>query len=254
MGLLAGDTRCPACGVATPFGQAAGVSLKGRSIIDSGARAAIDSGARRRYVAKRRRLFIKKKIRSLLLFVAGGLVTAAGVAMYLDARSNQPVARDVTAADLLRIDRPESLPDWIAYNTTKAFDTGVEYAKVTSRQTTSKFLLLPVGDHWLLAEVAGQSQGTSFEGKLGPFDKIALEKVVTSYPNVAKRLLPYQFDATLDIAGTQRRSYFQAGAVGVVGLLVCFAGVCGFFARSPPSPATMQKSLSAVFRLNRPTS
>jgi hypothetical protein len=235
---LAADTRCPECGIATHFGQAVAVSVGARAIIDSGARAAIDSGARRRYFAKRRRRLVKKMVRSVFLFVAGGLVTAAGVAMYLGAKSNHLSARTVTAADLLRIDKPESLPDWIEYNPTKAFDTGVEFAKVTSRQTTSKFLLLPVGDHWLLAEVAGHSQDTRVEGKLGPFDKIALQKVVTANPNVAKRLLPFQLDATLDIEGTQRWSHYQAGAIGIVGLVICFMGVRGFFAKRPPSLGT----------------
>src|SRR5215831_1793336 len=82
---------------------------------------------------------VSKWVRSVFWSTAGCLATVAGVAMYLEARSDNPVARHVTAADLLQIDKPESLPDWIEYNPPKAFNPGVEYAKITSRSLTSKF-------------------------------------------------------------------------------------------------------------------
>jgi len=179
----------------------------------------------------RSRSSFKKGVRSVFLCVAGALATAAGVAMYLEARSDNSSARQVTTDDLLRIDQPESLPDWISYSpTTQYFDTGVEYAKLTSRQLTSKFLLLPVGNRWLLTEVAGHFTGSRYEGKLGPFDQVALRRVVTAHPTVAERLLPYQLDARIDIEGTQHQSFGYAGAAGVVGLFMFFTGLRGFFA------------------------
>jgi hypothetical protein len=205
--------------MATHLGQAAAVSLE--------ARAAIDPGARHRF-------FVTKWVRSVFLSVAGALATAACVAMYLDTRADHTVARNVTAADLLRIDKPESLPDWISYNPPKAIDTGVAYVKMRSRKTVSKFLLLQVGDRWLVTEVPEHFKEVRVEGKLGPFDEVALKKVVTAYPNEAGRFLPFQLEAKLDIAGTQRRSYGYAGAVGVFGLLMFFTGVRGFFAKPPP--------------------
>jgi hypothetical protein len=216
---MATDTRCPACGAATPFGQVAAVSVEARAVIDPGAR---------------RRFFVTKWVRALFLFVAGGVAMAAGVLMYLEAQSDNPTARNVTAADLLRIDNPESLPDWISYSPTKTLDTGIEYVKTVSRQTTSKFLLLQVGDHWLLTQVPGHFKGSRVEGKLGRPDRVALPKVLAAFPDKAARLLPYQLEAKIDIAGTQRRSFGYAVAVGVFGLLMFSTGVRGFFAKPPP--------------------
>jgi hypothetical protein len=177
----------------------------------------------------RSRSSVQKRVRSVFWCVTGGLAMAVCVARYLEARSDNPSVHNVSAADLLQIDKPESLPGWISYSPPLSFDTGVEYAKITRRQLTSKFLLLPVGNHWLLTEVAGHFTGLRFEGKLGSFDNNALRQVVTADPVVAERLLPYQLDARIDIAGTQHQSFAYAGAAGIVGLLMCVIGVRGFF-------------------------
>jgi hypothetical protein len=179
--------------------------------------------------------------------VAGGLAAAAGVVLYLSVPSENPDVHPVTAAELLRIERPGSLPGWVCYNPARAFDTGVEYAKITSRQITSRFLLLPVGDRWLLTEVAGQFTGLRFEGKLGQPDPIALRRVTTAYPNLAGRLLPYQLDARLDSAGTRLGSFCNAGAAGLSGVLLFSAGARGFLAR-PLARRARRSGPSSVFR------
>lgn len=228
--LMDTDTRCPMCGMTTQFGQAAATSLV--------ARAAIDPRARRQF-------FIKKWIYGLLLVPGGVLVTLIGVAMYLEAQTKRPVPQEMTAADLLKIDRPEKVTDWITYLPPKSVDTGVQYVKLRSQQATSKFYLLQVQDRWLMAKVDASFNGVRIEGKLEGLDTVALPKIQSSLPHESKRLLPYQIDAEYDIAGTQRQNSILGGAVGVFGVLMCISGIGYLIAKPPPFVGPAQAS-SAV--------
>lgn len=217
-GMMATDTRCPACGMASPLGQAAATSLE--------ARAANDPEARRKFIFKNWAI-------AVVVFLGGLPVTAIGALMFFDARTNHPKARDVDAADLIRIDRPESMPDWISYNSDRCIDTGAQYVKLRSRQTTSKFLLLKVQDRWLLAKVDPRFNGWRVEGKLTGLDSVVLPKVREAYPHEASRVLPYMFDGEYDIAATQRQNSILGGAVAVFGMLMLGHGLGRFIAKPP---------------------
>jgi hypothetical protein len=218
---MATDTRCPVCGTALLLGKgaAARVPLE--------ARAAFDPSARREF-------FFRRWVVFPVMAVLGLAAIAGGVVMYLNTQEDHSVARNVTAADLLRVEKPGDLPDWISYSPTRVIDTDVVYVKTMSRQVTRKFFLLAAGDHWVLAEVNGQFKGSRFEGKLAPFNTEALPKVAAAHPDKAAHLLPYQLEAKLDIAGTQRAHYFQAGFLALFGLLLSFTGVRGVFVKPPP--------------------
>ncbi len=233
-GLLPSDTHCPACGQATQFGKMGGALVWDSTTV--------------RVLKSRRRFFTTKRVRSLIFFVVGLIAMVGGGAIYLDARSHVPTARSVTVDELLQIDRPEALPGWIAYTPPRALDPGIEFARLRSFQTTSKFLLLQAGDHWLLTEVTGNFHGARLEGKLGPFDRLALQKVVTAYPNEAERLLPYQFQAELDIMGTLRQSFLYSSMVAFFGSLLAYIGLRDFCAKSSLSrgPALAASGLLAL--------
>jgi hypothetical protein len=215
-GLMATDTRCPACGTPTRYGPPPISSLE--------ARAAFDPVARRE--------FAKVKVaRSLIMLLVGlGMGVGAGY-LYLNTRSLPASAKTVTADDLLSLDRPEALPEWIAYRPSKRLDTGVEYVKMNSRKTTSKFVLLAVHDRWLLTKVGAQHGGGRYEGKLVGFDTVALPKVKAALPDLGQRLLPYQLDAEVDLADNQRGNYVLAGGGAIFAVMLVFSGVGGLLGR-----------------------
>src|SRR5262249_20803709 len=122
----------------------------------------------------------------------------------------------------------------ISYTPDKIVTTRVEYVKMTSRQTTSKFLLLRVKDRWLLAKVAAHFDGSRIEGKLGGLDTVALPKVEAAFPTQAKHLLPYQLDGEYDTVDTQRQSSILGGAVAVFGVLLFLGGVGSLVVKPPP--------------------
>jgi hypothetical protein len=215
------DTRCPSCGMATPVGHATAVSLR--------ARAAFDLDARRKYVRRNR-------LMGLLGLAGGALLAVCGAAMFFDARDKDktPTARNVTAEDLLKIDRPEKMPDWISYRPERVLGTGLEYVKIRSRQVQSRFILCQVGQFWLLAKIDGHYTGARYEGHLTAPDTLALEKIRSAYPNEAGSILPYMLDAEYDIARTQHQSGMLGGALAVFGALMFFSGVGGLVVQPPP--------------------
>lgn len=218
-GLMASDTRCPVCGMATPLGRAAATSLE--------ARAAVNPVSRRQFI-------VKKWVQCVFASLLGVLLLGGGALVYLDTRSSHPVARNVTAAELARLDKPEELPDWVTFVPSRTIDTGVKYVKVQSRQEMSKFLLLQVENHWLFTKVDARFNGTRFEGRLCPLDRVALAKALAADHDKAKGVLPFMLDAEYDIAGTRRRSFFYAGALAAFGVLAFCTGVRRGFTKPPP--------------------
>lgn len=236
--LMDTDTRCPMCGMATPFGQAAASSLY--------VKAAIDPNARRKFQ-------LMKWIWAPIMILGGALVAAVGFVMFQETRTSRPAPRELSAADLLKIDSllpcdmasPAAETDWVSYLPTKTLDTGVKYVKVRSQQETSRYLLLQVQDRWLLAKVAPQFNGVRVEGKLSQLDTVALPKVEAANPHEAKRLLPYQLDGEYDIAATERQKAMMGGAIGVFGVLLFFSGL-GYLFKQPPPFVGPQVTLPAT--------
>jgi hypothetical protein len=214
------DTPCPVCGTTTPFGQPPATSVEAPAVINP---------------VSRCQFVVKKWAQALFAILAGGLLLAGAAAMYREIRSKHPVLRKVTPADLVRLDKPEDLPGWITFVPGRSLDPGVKDVKLQSWKEMGKFLLLQVEDHWLLAKVDAHFNDTHVEGKLCRLDNVALPKVLAAFPLQAKGVLPFMLDAEYDIAATQRRSLYYAGAVAAFGVLAFGTGVRRGFAKPPPS-------------------
>jgi hypothetical protein len=235
MVLMENDIYCPSCGTATPLITAAGSPG-----------ATTDPNVRRKFIVRKWCLFL------LALFV-GGLVILFGAGMSLDAQSNRPTPRQVTAGELAHLNNLESMPGWITYLPGAAVDTGVEYVKVRSRQARSKFVLLEVEDHWLLAKIDPRFKGTRYEGQLTSLDTVALPKVREAFPGQAAKLLPFQLDAEYDIAGTQRRTTMYGIGIAAFGALVIFTGIGKLQAKPPrivaPAPTAIGSGAASQLAL-----
>jgi hypothetical protein len=228
---MATDTRCPACGAKTPLAKAAAASLE--------VRAAFDPTARRQLAGL-------KTVRGLVMILLGLGLGAGGVYLFMDTSADQAPAKQVTAADLLRIDRPDALPDWLSYSPNMTIETGVEYVKMRSRAVTSKFVLLAVKDHWLIAKVNKRYDGGRIEGKLCDGDNLALSKIRSAFPTHAGGFLPYQLDAEIDQATTHRRNYILGASGAVLCLMLCFTGVRNLISRSPSFPVAAMPVSAAI--------
>jgi hypothetical protein len=236
---MATDTRCPVCGAATPFGQAAATSLQ--------ARAAVHPVSRRQFI-------VKKWAQCVFATLFGIVLLGGGAMVYLQTRDDHPVARKVTAAELARLDKPQDLPDWITFVPSRTIDTEVKYVKVQTRQEISKFLLLQVEKHWLLAKVDARFNGTRFEGKICELDRAALAKVLASNQELAKGVLPFMLDAEYDIERTRHRSFGFAAVLAGFGVLAFCTAVNRFLAKPPPFLGTATQGPVADVPPQRETS
>jgi hypothetical protein len=216
------DLRCPACGARTPLAKAAASSLEVRAVIDPTARG---------------KLSALKTFRGIIMLLLGLALGIGAAAVFFNTPGDRTRASAVTAADLLRVDKPEALPEWISYSPNQVIDTGVQYVKLQSRAVTSKFVLLAVDNRWLLAKVNTRFEGGRVEGKLGEIDGAALSKIRSGFVFQAANLLPFQLDAERDLATSQRSSYILAAAGAVCCLLLCFSGVRNLLVRPRYIPA-----------------
>src|SRR5262249_25155872 len=160
----------------------------------------------------RRKLSALKTFRGVIMLVLGLGLGVGAVAVFLNTPPSQARASTVTADDILRVDTPQGLPEWISYSPGQVVDTGVEHVKLRSRTVTAKFVLLEVKDRWLVAKVNTRFGGGPVEGKLGEIDGAALAKMQSGFAFKTARLLPFQLDAEMDLATSQRSSYIMAGA------------------------------------------
>lgn len=217
--LMDTDRRCPMCGMATPIGRAAASSLQ--------VRAAFDPAARRQF-------YIMKWVLGLLGVVVGAALAGGGILIYLDLQQNPPKPQKLTAAELVKISKPEENTDWVSFAPDKMLDTGVTYKKLRSGQETSRFLLVKAQDRWLMVKVPPGFNKLHVEGKLNTLDTVALPQIERAFRPETQKLLPVMIDAEYDIAATQRQNGILAGAVAVVGVIMFFSGLGGLFSKPPP--------------------
>jgi hypothetical protein len=215
--LAATDTRCLSCGATTPV----------RSAIRSGVLLTPEQSLKRR----RRRAFAA--------VVFGLMLLGAGAAVFPNPNKEDAPAgpKKVTANDLAKIQNPSSLSNpWVVYVPERVSETGLKVVRNRldgKQETRARYVLAPVGDRWLLAEVEGDFTGVRLEGQLqvwqSPMSKEVLQKVGREFPD--KRLLPYQLSGETGFAkGVRMNSTVGLGLAGF-GLLVFVCGLAGFFVR-----------------------
>lgn len=235
--LMSNDRNCPRCGTAAPI-------PRGTSPLE--ARAAFDPEARRL-------LSFQQTNRSLLLLLASLALGVGSAWAFYDSRSLPKHATPVTEADLLRINKPEALPDWISYHSNRRLDTGVETINSRSRTTTSKFFLLPVKNHWLLTQVPPDHHSSTFEGNLVPLDESAFSKVQANLPGLVRHILPYQLNARRELQSYAAHRNFLVYLCAALGVMAFLGGAYGLFAgRSsgqrtlPPRPLPSTSPLPEI--------
>jgi hypothetical protein len=175
------------------------------------AAAAEEAAAEERRTRARRAAREAKQRRTALTYLILGpivavlaLVCAVILAPMMagDARGVRPI----TSSELLEVKDPKAMPSpWVAYTPDQpVVETGMgietKLRRKNSKGTKTRFVLVPVKDKWMIAELEMRAKADRIEGELGKWDtggpsQEASEKIKTQHPDKKDKLLPVQLDA-----------------------------------------------------------
>lgn len=132
----------------------------------------------------------------------------------------------MSTAELAQLDDPAKLDNpWVTIPLAGAQETGLGISSKRGGSVTdkSRYLLVPVGDRWLITEVAARHSGSEATGYLdrwsAPLRKEAIGKIEGKFPQLKAKMLPYQFDGEYSYRG---QCWAMLGIAG-------FGLVCGIF-------------------------
>jgi hypothetical protein len=184
-----------------------------------------------------------------LVLVAGGVILLALGCFFTYQSEGERGPREVTADELRNLTSPDALPDpWIAYTFPRSAETAMRLEKksLTKQQAYSRFILVQVNDRWLAAQVPPHFTGNKLVGKverLGSWDGRTYEKdmssqiisrIVTSNPDKANLLLPYQVNTVTPYQSRTRSGYLLAGGIALVGVILGSMGLTIVRAKARP--------------------
>lgn len=114
--------------------------------------------------------------------------------------------KPITLAALQEVKDPETLPNpWVSFHFDEAIDTGfvMESTKKGTTTPRSKYLLIRVGDRWLIADVPAEFTGNQVVGYLdtwwSPLSRKVIDQVTGRFTD--RVILPYQLNAEYSYRG-----------------------------------------------------
>jgi hypothetical protein len=194
-----------------------------------------DDSGERRPTRSRRRQPDGGDSRTSWAYVGGGAVLfLIGAGFIIGMWPSMSLAitnpRTVTAAELKQIQTPPKGADrWVVYQADRVSDTGLGTEEErTSRTDRTRFVLVPVQDRWLIAEVNEEFTGTRLEGQLEVWDGglagEAVNKIRQQHAEERDKFLPYQMNA----AGGSARASAVAMLLGMVAFVLFGLGSMGY--------------------------
>jgi hypothetical protein len=128
-----------------------------------------------------------------------------------------PAAIQLT--DLQNLRDPSDLPNrWVSFTFGTAKESNLAIVSQRSGKARSRFLLIQVGDRWLIADVPADHSGNRITGYLEtwsvPLRRESIEKISANFPG--HPLMPFQIDAQYNQRG---QCFTMLGVMGF--LLVC---------------------------------
>lgn len=184
----------------------------------------------------------KFAVRRLLLGILLG-VAALGFLIYqwrwISSAMHGPVP--ITLDELRQLEDPSTLRNpWVSLTYEQAIDTKLGLVSKKGGQSTPKsaYLLIKVGDRWLITEVPPSHSGREVVGYLDtwstPLRKKAIDQIKANFPGQQAALLPYQFDAEYSYRG---QCYAMVGVIGfflLVGIVLAGMGLVGLLRNPRP--------------------
>jgi hypothetical protein len=132
----------------------------------------------------------------------------------------------MSTAELAKLENPATLDNpWVTISLAGAQETGLGISSKKGGSVTdkSRYLLVPVGDRWLITEVPAKHSGGEVTGYLDrwgtPLRKEAISKIEGKSPQHKGKMMPYQFDGEYSYRG---QCWAMLGIAG-------FGLVCGLF-------------------------
>jgi hypothetical protein len=110
--------------------------------------------------------------------------------------------RPITEKEMLELTDPGWSDNYVSYTPPRAFiDTGLQWGRKGNPGT--KYVLLPVGDRFMLCSARIANNGPTFTGRLGSRSGVTEDEVVDrikgSSPEVAARIMPIMLQAVRSI-------------------------------------------------------
>ena len=135
----------------------------------------------------------------------------------------------ITLAELRKLEDPSALRNpWITLAHGPAVETGMGIFSMSLGQKIPKlkYILIPVQDRWLIAEVYPSYSGNEISGYLwtwgSPLSKKAINEIKERFPS--HPTLPYQFDATYNYRFQCLAMVTLVGLLGAFGAAVAVQG------------------------------
>ncbi len=217
--LMDSDIVCPFCGVPTPYrpppnyGNLTPPATTGPAPV----------------IARRCGTSIG---RAAVFFAIGLGLLGLAAHLYASRQGDaQRGAHVITAAELVKADLDKMADPWVAYVMPHCRYADVEIVRKyggVPTSTMTRFLLVKVEDHWLVASVAPDFVGARLEGRLEkwetPFMREVLAKIRAQHPDEAHTLLPFQMNAEQSFAGHVATDNIVDGIIALVGMVFVVLG------------------------------
>jgi hypothetical protein len=166
------------------------------------------------------------------LVAGGGLLTLGLVHFWHTWELTHRKAREVSAAELLKVKAPEKAPaSWISYTFEESVPVGmavIRHRLGVGGEVQAPCLLVKAGERWVLTTVAPGFKGNRLVGRLlpqtFPTSKEVAQKLRDGKAPVPV-VLPYEFNAIDGCESEHTLRYTGVGIFGFVGLLGLWLGL-----------------------------
>jgi len=156
---------------------------------------------------------------------------------------------EISRAEMAKIESPGQLPSpWMKLTFEKAYDLDLAVAeeRVGDDVVEFKYLLVSVGDRWLIATVKENFHGNVLAGEIyhsfDPLNNEAFVKIAKEHKDIHKnRLFPFEFHADQDFGDNWQYFPVVTGMLGALGIFLGFTGgymACTSFIGPPPDKSS----------------
>ena len=207
-------------------------------------------------------------LKSLGFLLAGLLLIGGGVAAWFQWEHMFWTAlegpTEVSVAELAKIEDPRQLPsEWIRVKCEKVVEANVVIKRQTDGAVLTKYLLVQVGDRWMIASVKATSGVSVIDGQLynnNAFEnQNAIAAVVSKYPDLRGHIYPFQFHGEVDYRDNGLYMPVVLALIAGMGMVLGGMGIGGISVglRSPAAAqaaarADADRTIDRIMRGNGP--
>ena len=195
-------------------------------------------------------------LKRLGFLLAGLLLIGGGVAVWFQwdymfwTALHGPT--EVSLAELAKIEDPKQLPsEWIKLKCEKVIETNVVVER-SDGVVLTKYLLVPVGDRWMIAAVKANADVHEIQGQLYNSRSFENQDAIAAIINKHLDLLrghtcPFQFHGEVDYRDNGLYIPVFVALIGAAGLVLGCGGIAGFsFTLRSPAASAVTETFEAA--------